>query len=418
MAENEVTVRLEGGKARAKREEDEDESPDLSAAPLFAELDPGARETLDHVIVERLHPVREGSLGKFEPDVTEETIFDRCGGGKYRLQARTAKGKPIKGAFVTVEIAGEPIFQSELAQRQYDRMKGGLRALSGGNTPAPAQSFSPQDFVALLASSGDKAEADRARREEEAESRHRRDLERLEREAKAREEERERADARQKRYDDERDERRKREDEAARERDRQFQATLLAMTKSNAPAPAADPVAMLLAGVKLASSIGGGGGGGEGPADPLMALASNLPQTVKELGQVFRGANPATPGAAGGPNEPLQFVGALGEKGKAVVKHLQAQGLDPAAILDQAFNALLQMRRTDAPAAVAAASSTTPAAPRRGPGGRPMAPSPRAPAQSVQPPARTAQPAAQPAPAPAAAAEPPPVEDVQAGDAG
>lgn len=412
VAENEVTLRVEAGKARGKHEGgDDDEPADLSGAPLFADLEQSGADKVDHVIVERLGPVREGNLGRFETDVTEEQIFARCGGGKYRLQCRTIKGKPIKAAFLTVEIAGEPIFQSELAQRMYDRQVGGMRRPA--ETAAAAPAMSPQDIVALLEQTRTSADAERERRAEAEEQRHNRELARIKAESDARAAERAAEDDRRRKFEEDRDERRRKEEEERRkrdkidadereerrakaesdqrERDRQFQLSMAQLAKSSAPA--ADPIATLLAGVKLAQGFAGGGGGGDAPADPVTALVSNLPQTVSELGKMFRGQGGA---AANDPNN-LIITGELGKKGNAVIVHLQQQGLQPEALLNQAFDLLLGMRGTGTQPAQPAANVPPP---RRGPGGRPITVQ----ATTVQP-AQPAQPAAQSAPAPAQAAQ-------------
>jgi hypothetical protein len=408
MAENEVTLRVEAGKARPKHEpSDDDEPADLSAAPLFANLETNGTDKVDHVVIDRIGPVREGNLGRFETDVNEEQIFARCGGGKYRLQCRTEKGKPIKGAFLTVEIAGEPIFQSELAQRMYERQVGGMRRPADA-TPAAATGMSPQELLALLEQTRSSADAERERRAEQEEARHNRELARIKAESEARAAERAAEDERRRTLEIEREDRRRREEEDRRRRDkqdeiereernRQFQLQIAAFTKASTPAaPAVDPIATLLAGVKLASSLGGGGGGDGAPADPITALASNLPQTVQELGKMFRGEGGAGGGAAADPNN-LIITGELGQKGNRVIVHLRQQGLQPEALLSQAFDLLLTMRGTGT--APAAAAPPPPA--RRGPGGRPITTT----ATTVHP-AQPAQPTAQAAPAPAQPAQP------------
>jgi hypothetical protein len=416
MAENQVTLRVEATKARGKGEDsDEDPKlPDLSGAPIFSELSDEYRQNLDHVIVERLGPVREGNLGRFEPSVTDEEIFERHGGGKYRVQGRTVAGRPIKGAFATIDLAGEPLFRSKLARRAYANMTGATE-----DVPAATGGVSMPEIVAMLEQTRSTAEAERERRAEEEERRHKREIDRLAVEAKIRADERALEDERRRKIEDERDERRRkdederrrrdkaeadereerrrRDDEAARQRDREFQQTLLAASKSSAPA--ADPVASMLAGVKLAMSINashGGGGGSDAPSDPLASLAQNLPATVEQLGKLFQ---PTAPNANA---NDLTIAGPLGEKGKKAVQHLQQQGIDPATALDRAFEMLLAVRGQPAPAAAPTSSSTTPPPPRRGPGGRAVAP-----VAPAAPPAPNGAAAAAP-PAPAAATEQPP----------
>jgi hypothetical protein len=402
MAENEVTLRVEAGKARPKHEaSDDDEPADLSAAPLFANLETNGIDKVDHVVIDRIGPVREGNLGRFETDVNEEQIFARCGGGKYRLQCRTEKGKPIKGAFLTVEIAGEPIFQSELAQRMYERQVGGMRRPV--ETAAASTAISPQDIVALLEQTRTTADAERERRAEQEEARHNRELARIKAESEARALERAAEDERRRKLEEDRDERRRRDEDDRRRRDkqdevereernRQFQLQLAAFTKAQTPAQTVDPIATLLAGVKLAQGFGGGGGDGA-PADPVAALAANLPQTVQELGKLFRGQGGG--GAAADPNN-LTITGELGAKGNRVIVHLQQQGLQPEALINQAFDLMLTMRGTGTQPAQPAAHVPPP---RRGPGGRPITVTATTvqPAQPAQAPAQAAPPPAQPA---------------------
>jgi len=408
MSETAANVRISVEKAKGKGEDSDDDTPDLSSAPIFAQLDDKGRDVLGHVIVERLGPVREGSFGRFETEVTEQDIFEQHGGGKYRVQGRTNAGKPIKGAFATIDIAGEPNFRSKLARRAYANMTG------DNDTPASAPGASIQDIVAMLESTRASGDAERERRAEAEEARHNRELQRLAAEAKIRADERAAEDDRRRKYDEERDDRRRKEDAErraqekrdadereerrikadaeARERERQFQLTMLTAQKSQAPA--VDPIAMLLAGVNLVQKIAPSGGGGDGPADPLTALAANLPQTVTELGKMFRGD---TGGGGGAPTD-LTIQGPLGEKGNRVVAHLQSQGMSPEAMLDRAFDLLLTAR---APAQPVSGTQPTPASqqgPRRsGPGGRPITvaatPVSPAPSSSSTPAATPAAPA-------------------------
>jgi hypothetical protein len=359
----------------------------ISRAPLFADMADHAGE-VDHIIVERVGPVREGTLGKFEPDSTEEDLFNRYGGGKYRLSGRSARGQTVKGLFKTMEIAGEPIFLSEQARNAYARMSGQPRT---AETP---QGLGVEQLFALLSKQNETSDAAAQRREAEREQQHRRDLERIKAEADAQVQAREREDDRrrkdeadreaQRRKDaDERDERRRRDDEAALARSQAFQATMLQIAQGN-NRNAPDPTGLLLAGVELATKLRGDGGGG-GESDPVAELVKNLPAIVDKISATVKGTSGAKP-------DELVLEGELGKKGQAAVAHLKAQGADPSSILAQAFDALLQMR-----AAPAAPSNGV----RRGPGGRPIPTAPTPPAaQSAPAAAQPAQGAAQPAPTP------------------
>lgn len=416
--ENEVVLRVESGKSRAKHEADDD-APDLSSAPIFSDLEGAAKDKLDHVIVERLGPVREGELGRFEPDVTTADIFERHGGGKYRVQGRNKGSRPLPGAFATVELAGDPILQSLLARQQYARIVG-----QGGPTPGTPAGPTLPEIVELLERTRSTGDSERERRAEAEEARHKRELERIKLEGEQRlaviaaEDQRRRAldderETRRKRDDDERrkqdkidseerEDRRRREDDARVQRDREFQATMLKATQASAPA--ANPIEMLLAGVNLVQKLkSGGGGDGEGVGDPLTALATSLPQTVQELGKMFKGgaatvANPSD----------LVIAGELGAKGTRALEHAQRLGHDPSSILNSAFDLILKITSGPKPAAAPRpAAGAQPGPPRRtGPGGRPISP----PATRQQAPVTAAF---TPAAAAAPPAEPPPDEPQQ-----
>ena len=386
MSESGVTLHVRADKANAKREGSDDDEAESERPAIFAELDGGDR--VDHIIVTRIRPVREGALERQEPTITEDDLRERFGGGTYMLQGRNDRGRPVKGAYKTVEISGTPILTSPLAQQAYERM---LRAQGGGVAGAPAITLA--DVATMLAQNTEREERERERREaedrrrrEEEEARHRRELEMIEarakadrearaaederrqkleaeREEKRRREEQERED-RRRREDDEREARRKREAAEDRERDRQWQQTMLAAGKREA---GPDPLATLMVGVNLARTIGGGGGG-EAPADPLTALAGNLPATVTELGKLFRGqggaAAPGAPAAAGGA-QPLTIEGELGDLGKKAVEHVAKQGHKPEEVLANAFRLMLSVGPPAQPAPAAAASSPAAPAPAR-----------------------------------------------------
>lgn len=371
----------------------------ISRAPLFADVAEHGDE-VDHIVVERVGPVREGMLGKFEPDATEEDLFNRYGGGKYRLSGRSSRGQTVKGMFKSLEIAGEPIFLSDAARRTYTRMSG---------KPETAESSSAigvEQLFAMLSKQNESQDLASTRREAERETQHRRDLERIKAEAEAvaaarladderrRKEDRDR-DADRRREADERDERRRRDDEAARQRDQQFQTTMLQIANSkNTHAP--DPTGLLLAGVELATKLRGGEGGGGGESDPVADLVKNLPGIIDKIAATVKGSGGGAAAAADKPDS-LILDGELGKKGQAVVKHLQAQGIDPSQAIAQTFDAILKMTASSPP--------TAPGGPRRGPGGRPIVPMPAA--QPAQPAAQPAQAPAQTAPPPAPAATPP-----------
>lgn len=417
MSENQVVLKVEAPKTRGKDgETGDDDKPDLSRAPVFADLEGEAKDILDHVILDRLAPVREGELGRFEAEVTSEEIYARCGGGKYRVIGKTKRGQPIKGAFVTLELAGEPILRSKLARRAYAQMIGSAEDSNGTNGANSGASL--QEIIAMLEQTRTTAETERERRAEAEEARHKRELERLEAESKLRAAERAAEDDRRRKDEELRDERRRKDDddrrrrdreeadarearrraddEAARQRDREHQVAMMRMLHQQ---PATDPTALLLAGVELASKLGQGSAGGDGSTgEPVTDLIRQLPQIIDKLKGTL---GPAAAGAAGPGGEPLTIAGDLGEKGKRVVEHIRAQGYNPEQVLSQAFDAMMAIKA--APAAAQQQGGAAQAS-RRGPGGRPVTPAP-APAASAAPAAPPAQPTAPAAPAaPAAAA--------------
>src|SRR6266478_5393093 len=100
MAENEAVVRVQVAGSKAKREDDDagDEATrtTLSRAPIFADAGSEADE-IDSIIVERIGPIREGTLEpRAEPTLSEDDLRERWGGGRFKLTGRTEKGKPVK----------------------------------------------------------------------------------------------------------------------------------------------------------------------------------------------------------------------------------------------------------------------------------------------------------------------------------
>lgn len=323
-----------GETAEEKKEADQEEK--LARAPLFAALEDA--EGIDSIVIERLAPIREGTLGKMEPEITEEDIAARWGGGKFRVWARNARGKQITNR--TIEIAGEPIFASEISRAQYRRMVGGSPDQAApAPTGAPVPSW--QEILAIQAAADERRREDYERRVADQEKAHQRELERMHMEQEFRRKESE-----------EREERRRKEAEETRQRDREFQAVMMQIAQASG-AGKADPVQTLLQGFQLGQQVGGGGE----PGDPMTALAANLPAILDRAGTLLPGA--ARPPAQAeqvpatqGPQRPDQitFGGPIGQKARRVVEHLRNQGVEPEAALDQAFNMLLATRRQTAPA--------------------------------------------------------------------
>jgi hypothetical protein len=160
-------------------EDDGDDEPNTEIVkyPLFAGAPLGIDEssTPQHLLVSREGPVPEGHLGRLEPTATEADLKNKWGGGTYRIEARTAGGRAIKGGVARLIVAGEPFLQSDMAQLEYRRqmilMKGSSRertADSAGEAgterqearptlvahaapmPAPAPSGTDSTLVALI----------------------------------------------------------------------------------------------------------------------------------------------------------------------------------------------------------------------------------------------------------------------------
>jgi hypothetical protein len=357
-----VQVVAKGGTA-----DEDDEDDGLQDAPLFGGVD--GEKKIAHVLVIRQDP-DEGTLGKMPPTVTELEIKRRWGGGTFQLQGKDERNRPMKGAFRTVTIAGDPIFESEAAQLKWKRQQG----LADKPATAPADGFGIKEIFALLNSTEVRQKADADRRTAELEAQHKREIERIrvEGELRAREradeeERRERMaeerEERRRREDAEREDRRRKDDDERRARDKEFQLQLAQLGRKGS----ADGSEMLLRGIELARSLGAGGGEGD---DPVTSVAKALLSGVMEKFQGGGGAkqpSPAAPGATGATSkDAVTLDGAIGTKANQVIAHLQREGYEPEAAISQMFDLLLKARRKTAPdpppAAPAAPSSPAAAA--------------------------------------------------------
>ena len=341
----------------------DDEDDGLQDTPLFSEVE-GDRK-IAHVLVIRQEP-DEGALGRMPPTVTEMEIKRRWGGGTFRLQGRDERNRPLKGAFRTVEIAGDPNFQSEAAAARWRKEQG----LDKPATPA-GDAIGIKEIFALLNTTEAKQKSEAERRAADLEAQHKRELERIRLEAELRAREREAEDERRERLAEERDERRRREDadreerrrkedEAARVRDKEFQLQLAQLGRKGS----ADGSEMLLRGIELARSLGAGGG--DGGDDPVTSVAKALlPGVLDKFGG--GGAKPpasAAPGAAAAQSaNAVTLDGAIGTKAQQVIAHLQAQGYDPEAGINNAFDMLLKIRRKTAPDATPSPAAAAPSSP-------------------------------------------------------
>ncbi len=336
-------------------ETEEDTDVSHLEAPIFSPLMAQAKR-IETISVRRTDP-DSGYLGSMPPDMTEAQLKAKWGGGTYTVEGKNASGQLVKGARHICKLAGDPIFSSELEEKQW-RKAYGLK----DNGAAPEASVSIKDLLMLFDEKDEKRRAeqlereDRARKEtEERETRER--LAREEREARERAA-REEIAARREKEADEREERRRREareDEERRARQhkedmerlaaqntsalqqtQQFFNQLAQVMKTEAAAPAADPIKTLLAGVQLAQAMGGGGGGDEGP---LTALVKRLPETLAEARMTGAAALAEMKGGGGGGRrlaaDELMIKGKLAHKAKAVMMKLKAAGQDPEAAIDQ-----------------------------------------------------------------------------------
>jgi hypothetical protein len=353
---------------------------ELDVGPLFA-LDPEDAERHLRTRVYRLEPVDEGHLDDLGPKADRKDIKRRWGGGVYKVQAVTAKGKVITTDW-DCRISGEPIFDNDTAKKRYAKW---LEGQFGKETPAASPTSDDP------AEARHRREMDRLRLEmelkEQAEER-RRARDREEREAV---EERRRLEAREererereeRRMDDERravaEERRFRAEQEERRLDREARLE----AERAAAASAKDPTQLLITGMKLATELRGEGGGGDGYPDAGTAFVANMPQiieSVRGLGSDIA----ASGGAAARPNPPrkkgpesIELEGALADKARAAAEHLRRQGVkNPEATLSAAlartFDAVKGLKRIEGGKGKPSASTAT-----RGPApARKVAPAP------------------------------------------
>jgi hypothetical protein len=195
-------------------------------------------------------------------------------------------------------------------------------------------------------------------RAREAEAAHTRQLEVLREDARRREKELDVERERMTLEASERSARLDRELAAERERQREHMSLMLQVVREKGAAAADQtPLSALMAGIKLATELGGGGN-----ADPLAALAANLPEVIAEARKLAAvEANPAKPAEGEADDQGVKLEGEVGAQAKLLVEHLQAQGKDPAVELSRVFAVL---RRPRLPPPKPATTAAAPAAPR------------------------------------------------------
>lgn len=372
-------------KRRAAKRVVEDAGDEFEA-PLFE--DDGR---IDHIAVERIEPP-EGFLGNIEPGATEEDIRGKYGGGKFRLRARDAGSRFVKGVpLATVTIGGDPVFQSNTFEQQWRRRQGLTPVASNGNGVI---SEKPLGFGELMLLMDKTAERQRAMfleqsqvREREAAASHERQLEQIRAEAKRRESELAFERERLKTEAQEREGRLAREATAERERQREHNAAMLQIIteKGKQASEGGAGVQTLIAGMKLAQELTGGGEGGGG--DPLTAFAQNLPEIIEQGGKLIAmdkasagqaGKVRANPRSAKVGKDDVVLTGEVAKKAAQLVKHLEAQGKNPARVLSRAFDVIGRTKAAPAPAASSPSSRPAARAAARRPPPR-RAPTPAAP---------------------------------------
>jgi hypothetical protein len=365
--------------------EDEPTHAPVELGPLFNFGDDSERQH-DRTNCYRIEPINEGLLDAIAVDATEEDIRNRWGGGKFKLIAVDADGTIMKNR--TIKIAGDPVFDNDIAQQQYTRL---LRQKFGispaGNAPSGAAA---SDAVEAATEERHRRTLERIAAEAEAKAKieeQRRRSEREEREAEERrrsderkaERERDEANRRQEREEREaKEERRWREEREA--RDREFRERLAADDRRREEekqererereerrqdrAERGDPTAMLVQGMQLAMSMGGGGE----PPDAMTAFLSKAPELLQGAKELMatptRAGNPqqrpaAPPAGKKGP-DPI-VIDAADPLGKDIYKKAAALGPNGAQAVYQAMRKAVADMATPTPATPPAASAAKPA---------------------------------------------------------
>lgn len=382
----------------------------LATSPLFADLDHD--QDVDHIVIARTKPVAEGQLGEMPPDADENYIRDQWGGGTFRVQGRTARRVPVKGAFRTINIAGEPIFESVTARKQWEYMK--------------RQRFAADDTVAQPAA----APAGRSAEDQIAleESRHRRELERIRVESEAavaranaeaaasvarakaeaaerengeerrRTREREEENTRRDRDREEEESRRQRDRdwfEQQRDRDREWQK----LTQGQKAQQQQDPIEVFAKMGKIFAEARGAGGDGEYP-DAVTAAMARLPETIGALKDVAvdaiaegtskrdgrRRRRDTKPERNHSAEEKITLDGALAAKAKRAAAHLHKQGKGKeaerilASAMARVFDNIAQTRVVEGGKGKGASKSRKPAKPTPKPLAKPPVKTARTPA--------------------------------------
>jgi hypothetical protein len=344
-------------------EHDDDEaSAAAQLTPLFDRTKNAKSKTITKIAVNRTDP-DEGHLGYLGPDASEHEIAQKWGGGEFVLKAKNDASQIVQQQ--SLKIAGDPIFQSEIAEARWRRLNNLRPGVGGGGRPDGGL----KEILTVI------EERETRRREEERERRALERQEALDREERNRREQREHEEKlakdaadreeRRRKDDTEREDRRRaeaREDEERRTRlhredlDRadaaskaqlaqtqQFFQQLQALNKRDDRAAGdADPIKILTTGMDLALKMREGAASGE-PTDALTALLSRLPETLAEVRSTAKeayheikgkkpGAVPAAPSPATGGDE-VTITGPTATRLKKMISVLTASGTDPETVI-------------------------------------------------------------------------------------
>jgi len=326
-------------------------NPDLG--PLF-DLNPEAASKHTWTRVYREEPIDEGHLDDLPATGDKRDIKRRWGGGCYKVQAIDEK-KKILATDGNVKIAGDPIFENNLAQKRYERW---LRVNFG--TDEKKDQKEATDQVALEEARHQReiarihAEADREiakakavedAREAADERRRKRDREeRLEAESQRRAEAKAERDA-------EREERRIEREERQRVEDARFKTEM--ELRRQELAGRSDPMTQLAGMVQIVTALRGGGEGGEFPDMPT-AFAARLPETINAVVEAAAAAKAGESEKASGrsgptynPNKDVLLEGPLAARARAMISNLKRQGKtddEIGGIMAGAFNTLAKVK--------------------------------------------------------------------------
>lgn len=390
-------------KGQERQQPEAEEEDEFANAPLFS-----SAEGADHIVyiaVSREEP-EEGYLGRLKPHATEADIKRKWGGGTFTLSARNQGGKPVKGGHKSVEISGDPIFQSRAHEQKWRKALDPDGAAAGKATSGEARPMSIADVLILADKSAEKARestqsmfAALTALQTQA---HQQQLQMVQQQQTLQ----------------------RQADEAERQRSREFMSTMIQVVTNKSKE--SDPVGTLLQGMKLMRDLGGPG---DGEADPLAILAGAVPSILREGRKMFQAgggqlrlANPddeepdeddepeeegegaaedtgeelAAEGEEEGDEETaIELRGEIAQKMADAKAALEARGIDPETALGKAFDMLAgklkpPARPTPAPAPPSAAAQPEKARPgkasRRRPAAAPL-PNGQAPAEAAHDPA-------------------------------